>query len=62
MSDTLKWQVRGELFEDGSQMLDWRKVEQSEWVRTCEYDESIQRLIKAGKRSKAASSNMRREQ
>ncbi len=31
MSDTLKWQVKGELFEDGSPVSDWRKVEQSNW-------------------------------
>ncbi len=31
MSDTLKWRIRGELFEDGSRMSDWRKVEQSDW-------------------------------
>ena len=31
MSDTLKWRLKGELFEDGSQLSDWRKVEQSDW-------------------------------
>ncbi len=31
MSDTLKWRVRGELFEDGSQLSDWQKIEQSDW-------------------------------
>ena len=31
MSDTLKWRLKGELFEDGSQLSDWRKIEQSDW-------------------------------
>ncbi len=31
MSDTLKWRVRGELFEDASQLSDWQKIEQSAW-------------------------------
>ena len=31
MSDTLKWRVRSELFEDGSQLSDWQKIEQSAW-------------------------------
>ncbi len=31
MSDTLKWRVRGELFEDGSQLSDWQLVEQTDW-------------------------------
>ncbi len=31
MSDTLKWRLKGELFEDGSQLSNWRKIEQSDW-------------------------------
>ncbi len=31
MSSTLQWRVKGELFEDGSRLSDWRKIEQSEW-------------------------------
>ncbi len=31
MSDTLKWRVRGELFEDASQLSNWQKIEQSAW-------------------------------
>ena len=31
MSDTLKWRLKGELFEDGSQLSDWQKIEQSAW-------------------------------
>ncbi len=31
MSDTLKWRLKGELFEDGSQLSDWQKIEQSDW-------------------------------
>ncbi len=31
MSDTLKWRVRGELFEDGSKLANWRKLEESPW-------------------------------
>ncbi len=31
MSDTLKWRVRGELFEDGSRLANWCKLEESPW-------------------------------
>ena len=31
MRDTLKWRLTGELFEDGSQLSDWQKIEQSHW-------------------------------
>ncbi len=31
MNDTLKWRLKGELFEDGSQLSDWQKIEQSAW-------------------------------
>ncbi len=31
MGDTLKWRLKGELFEDGSQLSDWQKIEQSDW-------------------------------
>ncbi len=31
MSDTLKWRLKVELFEDGSQLSDWQKIEQSAW-------------------------------
>ncbi len=71
MSDTLKWRVRGELFEDGSRMSDWQKIAQSDWqwqydtlelaFDIYEHDESIHRLIKAGLRSKTAQTSNRRE-
>ena len=31
MSNTLKWRLKGELFEDGSQLSNWQKIEQSAW-------------------------------
>ena len=31
MSDTLKWRLKGEQFEDGSRLSDWHKIEQSAW-------------------------------
>ena len=32
MTETLKWQIRGERFEDGSLLADWVKIEESgEW-------------------------------
>lgn len=31
MTDTLGWKVKGESFEDGSLLSDWRKIEQSDW-------------------------------
>ncbi len=31
MSETLKWRLKGELFEDGSQLSDWQKIDQSAW-------------------------------
>lgn len=31
MTDTLKWRVTGEIFEDDSRLSDWTKIEQSDW-------------------------------
>ena len=31
MSETLKWRLKGELFEDGSRLSDWQKIQQSDW-------------------------------
>ena len=31
MADTLKWQSRGQVFEDGSSLTDWKKIESSPW-------------------------------
>ena len=31
MNDTLKWRLKGELFEDGSRLSDWQKIQQSDW-------------------------------
>ncbi len=31
MNNTLQWRVKGELFEDGSRLSDWQKIEQSNW-------------------------------
>ena len=31
MSETLKWRLKGELFEDGSRLPDWQKIQQSDW-------------------------------
>ena len=37
MTDTLKWRIKCEVFEDGSRLSDWQKIEQSEWQ--WQYDE-----------------------
>ncbi len=31
MSDTLRWKIPGEVFEDGSKLSDWTKIESSSW-------------------------------
>ncbi len=31
MSDTLRWKIPGEIFEDGTKLTDWRKIESSHW-------------------------------
>ena len=31
MGDTLKWTIPGEEFEDGSRLLDWKRIESSTW-------------------------------
>ncbi len=31
MTDTLKWQVRGQVFEDGSELANWHEIEESTW-------------------------------
>ncbi len=31
MSDTLRWKIPGETFEDGTKLTDWKKIESSPW-------------------------------
>ncbi len=31
MSDTLRWKIPGEIFEDGTKLTDWTKIESSSW-------------------------------
>ena len=31
MSDTLRWKIPGEIFEDGTKLSDWTKIESSPW-------------------------------
>ena len=31
MNDTLSWRILGEVFDDGSSLADWRKIETSSW-------------------------------
>ena len=31
MRETLKWRSKGEVFEDGSRLSDWEKIEQGVW-------------------------------
>ena len=32
MKNTLRWRIPGEVFEDGSRLADWRKIETSPWL------------------------------
>ena len=31
MSDTLRWKIPGETFEDGTKLTDWTKIESNSW-------------------------------